>query len=183
MKMNLNGNEENNIKLLMMEINARKHIITMAKILTVFLFLLLTVSCTYKEPSFVVTGDEAITKNIKVNVEMIKDNGTVIATTFYKGKSYEVDNQGVLRYSIYVSYKDHFFYRIEMDNLHDRIKGEPVNEIIISEKNGSITIQYKSLMQQDSAESYALLPSDIFFKNLNELSLIKQKFTAFYTEK
>jgi len=170
-------------KLLGMEINFVRSIKRPVKITCVFLILLLLVSCTYKEPPFIVTGDEDITKNIKVNIEMIKDSGTVIATAFYKGKSYQVDNQGVLRYTIYVSYKDHYFCRIEMDNLHDRIKGKPVNEIIISKKAGSITVQYNSLAEHCTIEGNVLLPSDIFFKNLEGQALIKQKFIAFYTNK
>ena len=100
--------------LIVMEINFANLLNISAKIASAFFILFLTVSCTYKEPPFSLMGDQAITKDIKVNIEMVKDNGsTVMATAFYNGKSYNINNQGVLHYIIYVSYKNQYFIKLK----------------------------------------------------------------------
>jgi hypothetical protein len=104
-------------------------------------------SCTNPEPPFSVRGDMMITKDIKVNIEMIKDTSTAINTAYYNGKSYDIDNEKVIRYIIYISYKTSFFYHSQVDNLHRKVKGAPINEILITKKDGVISTLYRPLKE------------------------------------
>jgi len=150
-----------------------------AKANCVFL-LFLFISCTPKEPAFSVKGDPAVTKDIIVNVEMLLNNENRITTAYYHGKSYDIDNRDVLRYKIYVSYKNSSFYSVEMDNLHHKIKGIPINEITIEKKNNEITASYKPLKESENVTATALQPDSLFFGNSVGKSVDKQKFTTFY---
>jgi hypothetical protein len=146
------------------------------------LLLFITINCTNMEPAFTVKGDPAITKDVKVNVEMIKDDGTNIATVFYNGDSYEIDNEGALRYTIYVSYKNNFYYVSETDNLHGKIKGEPINEIIIAKKDDAIVALYRPMNESDTVGGTILEPANTFFADLPQEAIEKQKqkFTTLY---
>lgn len=141
----------------------------------ILLLLIFTANCSKKEPEFTVKGPPSVTKDIKVNIEMMKDHGTTIATAYYKGKSYEIDNEDVLRYKIYLSYQDKYFNSIEMDNLHYKLKGTPINEIIIVKKDNRVMATYRGNKEINSA-GIVLLPENIFFGQEAE----KQKFSAFY---
>lgn len=167
-----------------MKINIKLHaqyLFRTAGMLTCILQLLfVTIACTDKEPAFTVKGDKAITKEIKVNVEVIKENGTTLTTVFYNGESFKIDNQQALRYKIYVSYKDSFFYSTEADNLHGKIKGKTLNEIVIEKKDGSVTALYRPLEESGTVGARNLEPSDIFFDNINQATKEKEKFTGFY---
>lgn len=134
------------------------------------------------EPAFTVKGDSAITKDIKVNVEMMKEDGTTIATAYYNGESFTIDNEGVLYYYIYISYKNTFYYVSETDNLHGKIKGEPINEIVISRKDDAILALYRPLMSSAAAGGVVLQPAASFFKDIpaEEAEMKKQKFTTLY---
>jgi hypothetical protein len=134
------------------------------------------------EPAFIVKGDSAITKDIKINVEMIKDDGTTIATAYYNGESYNIDNEGTLYYSIYISYKNNLYYVSETDNLHGKIKGEPINEIIISKKDDAVLALYRPLMSSAAAGGVVLQPAASFFEDIpaEEAEIKKQKFTTLY---
>ena len=147
------------------------------------MLLLTLMSCTRKEPAFTVKGDPALTKNIKVNIELIRDTGSTLATAYYNGKSCPLDNQNTLRYAIYISYKDSLFYQTEMDNLHGKVKGESLNEIEIMQKGDSVMVAYRALKTQDPVEATALLPAMLFFANNGDKELEKQKFVAVYTKR
>jgi len=149
----------------------------------VFLLFFLTISCTDKEPDFTIKGDEAITKDLKVNVAIMKDKELAMATVFYNGESYKVNNEGTLRYTIYVSYKDSLFYKVETDNLHGKIKGEPINEIRIERKNDSITVLYRPLMESKTTGGIPLKPLDVLYENVKEKAIEKPKFTTLYKTK
>ena len=153
------------------------------KIACIFLLCFLTINCTRKEPAFTVKGDESITKDIKVNVEVITENGTTLATAFYNGKSYDIENQNALRYKIYVSYKNRFFYSIEADNLHGKVKGEPINEIVIATKQDSVTVLYKPLKESTNTDGKIMKPANVFFANTNQENTEKPKFTSLYKNK
>lgn len=146
----------------------------------ILLLLVFTVNCSKKEPDFTLKGASSVTKDIKVNIEMIKDEGTTIATAYYKGKSYTVDNEGVLRYRIYLSYQDKYFNSIEMDNLHYKLKGEPINEITIMKKGNTILAAYRGSQEIKNEADIALLPENIFFKQADIQAVEKQKFITFY---
>lgn len=146
----------------------------------ILLLLILTVNCAKKEPDFTVQGATSVTKDIKVNIAMIKDHETTIATVYYKGKSYAVDNEGVLRYSIYLSYQDRYFNTIEMDNLHYKLKGKPINEITIMKKGSTIMAAYRGNQEIKKVADIALLPADIFFAKADKQAVEKQKFITFY---
>lgn len=133
-----------------------------------------------KEPVFIVTGNAGITKDIKINIEIIKDNETVISTVYYNGKSYDIDNYNSIRYIIYMSYKDSFFFRLEMDNLHGKIKGEPMNEIVIEKKDGLLKALYRPLKESDTIGASTSLLSNAFFADVHPKDIEKQKFTTFY---
>lgn len=115
-----------------------------------------------------------------VNVEVFKQDSTIIATTFYKGKSYKINNQGTLRYAIYMSYKDSLFYKWEFDNLHGEMKGKPINEIIINKKGDAILALYRPLQESSSVSSTILLPWNIFAVRGPDTAIEKEKFTAFF---
>lgn len=151
-----------------------------AKATSVFLLLFMTVNCSNPEPAFKVKGNPAITKDIIVNIETMQQDGNRINTAYYNGKSYDIDNQNALRYSIYVSYKNSFFYSLEMDNLHYKIKGEPINEIIIEKKDGAIMASYKPFKESDKSTVTALKPADVFFTSQNKVE--KEKFTTYYNK-
>lgn len=163
-----------------MEIKAKQHnyFLTTAKASCLFLLLFLTVNCNNIEPRFTVKGDPAITKDIIVNVETMHQDGNRINTAYYNGKSYDIDNQDALRYTIYVSYQNLYFYSFEMDNLHHKIKGEPINEITIQKKGGTIMASYKPFQGNDKNTENALKPTDLFFTTQNKA--IKQKFITYY---
>ncbi|MCD0467208.1 hypothetical protein [Flavobacterium sp. ENC] len=147
------------------------------------LLLFLTVNCTGREPAFTIKGDPSLTKEIKVNVEVIRDKGKTISTVYCNGVSYEFDNQNVLRYVIYVSYKNSFFYSVAFDNLHGKIKGEPLNEIVITKKEGYISGLYRPLKESDTVGGTPLQPSSLFFSNTVHRDKQKEKFTGFYKNK
>lgn len=149
---------------------------------TLLLFLVLT-DCTNKEPDFTVEGDKAITKDVKINVAVIKQDSTIMATAFYNGKRYDFDNQNALRYKIYVSYKDQFFYSIEADNLHGKIKGEPINEIVILKKKDVLTAIYRPLKESDSVGGKIMKPSHLFFANATQEEDEKRKYISLYKAK
>ncbi len=142
--------------------------------------IVLFASCTTEEPAFVVKGDNLLKKDVKVNVELLKDDGTTMATAFFKGKSYEIPNQRTLRYVIYVSYKDSLFYKFEFDNLHSKIKGEPINEITIAKKDAAVMVWYKPLKQSSPTNGIILKPWNLFVGDVSHTSNEKDKFTAFY---
>jgi len=150
-----------------------------AKAICLFLLLFLFTSCTSKEPAFSIKGDPAVTKDIVVNVEMLQNSGNRITTAYYHGKSYDIDNRDVLRYKIYVSYQSSYFYSVEIDNLHHKIKGTPINEIVIEKKNSEITAYYKPLQESENIAATALQPGSLFFRN-SVGNAEKQKFTTFY---
>lgn len=163
-----------------MEINTTYHnyFLNTAKASCLFLLLFLTVNCSNTEPPFSIKGDPAVTKDIIVNVETMHQDGNRINTAYYNGKSYDIDNQDALRYSIYVSYQNHYFYSFEMDNLHHKIKGEPTNEITIQKKEGIIMASYKPFKGNSTSAGNALKPADHFFTAQNKAE--KQKFTTYY---
>lgn len=134
------------------------------------------------EPAFTVKGDAAITKDVKVNVEMVKDDGTSIATAYYNGENHDIDNQGALRYKIYVSYKNSYFYVTEADNLHGKIKGEPINEIVIAKKDDAVIALYRPLKDSNAAGGTILQPANTFFEDVPQENIEKekQKFSTLY---
>ena len=134
------------------------------------------------EPAFTVKGDTAITKDVKVNVEMIKDDGTSIATAYYNGEQYDIDNQGTLRYKIYVSYKNSYFYVTEADNLHGKIKGEPINEIVVVRKDDAVMALYRPLKDSNTTGGTILEPGNTFFEDVTQENIEKekQKFSTLY---
>lgn len=146
------------------------------------ILLFLTVNCSEKEPNFTVKGNSSITKDIKINIEMFKDTSKTITTAYYDGQSYDIDNAGVLRYKIYVSYQNKYFCTIEMDNLHHKLKGKPVNEIVFLSKNDVVTALYIGNIGNTKSTGTNLLPADIFFKDKTEQTAEKQKFIAFYNK-
>lgn len=152
------------------------------KMAGMLLLLFLTVNCSEKEPNFTVKGNPSVTKDIKINIEMFKDSGTTIATAYYNGKSYTINNADVLRYKIYVSYQNKYFCHIEMDNLHHKLKGKPVNEIVFIKKNNVITAFYIGNIGNRKSTEITLLPADIFFENKTMQIEEKQKFTTFYNK-
>lgn len=181
--MKLNHNGKHIIEILnyfKMEIKTTQHyyFLNTAKVSCLFLLLFLTVNCSNTEPPFSIKGDPAITKDIIVNVETMHQDGNRINTAYYNGNSYDIDNQDVLRYSIYVSYQNHYFYSFEMDNLHHKIKGESINEITIQKKEGIIMASYKPFKGNDTSTENALKPADLFFTTQNKA--VKQKFTTYY---
>ena len=150
----------------------------MKKIAGIFLLLFSAINCTNNtEPAFTVRGDTAVMKDLIVNIEMLKDNGTFMATTYYDGKNYDINNQGVIRYTIYVSYKNRFFYKTEMDNLHYKFTGEPINEIIIQKKDSAITASYRPLKKR------ATITGTTLQANVPHEAIEKQKFTGLYQTK
>ena len=153
-------------------------LIRITKILTV---IALFTGCQSNEPAFIVKGDKILTKDIKVNVEVLKQDSTIMATTFYNGKSYKIQNQGTLRYAIYVSYKDSLFYKWEFDNLHGEMKGKPINEIIVTKKGNAILALYRPLKESSSTTGTILLPWNIFAVEVPHIKM--EKFTAFYGSK
>jgi len=159
-------------------------ILILGKIAKLIFILVLTISCKNTEPAFIVRGDKMVTKDVKVNIVMLKDKSTTIATTYYNGKSYEIKNQGTLRYLIYVSYQDSLFYKFEMDNLHGEVKGEPLNEIIIRRKeDGAIWVAYRALKENYDAVGTALEPWNKLVSEQLYIAVAKEKFTAFYKAK
>ena len=148
-----------------------------------FMILFFIISCENKEPKFTVKGDPAITKDIKVNIEIIDDSSAAMATVFYDGAGFECDNQNALRYKIYVSYKNSFFYSTEMDNLHGKIKGKSIYEIVISKSKNEVTALYRPLKESDTVGGIVLQPLNIFFKDVSQEILEKRKFTEFYITK
>ncbi|PXY43311.1 hypothetical protein [Flavobacterium hydrophilum] len=142
----------------------------------ILLLLVFTANCSKKEPEFTVKGPPSITKDIKVNIEMIKDHRITIVTAYYKGKSYEIDNQDVLRYKIYLSYQDKYFNSIETDNLHYKLKGKPINEITIVKKGNTVIATYIGNKEISNGAGIVLIPENIFFGQAVE----KQKFITFY---
>lgn len=165
-----------------MEINTTLPYYFLKSVKTSFLFLLLflTVNCSNTEPAFTVKGNPAITKDIIVNVEIMHQDGNRISTAYYNGKSYEINNQDALRYSIYVSYQNRYFYSFKMDNLHYKIKGEPINEITIEEKDGAIMASYKPFKGSDKNTETALKPANLFFTTHKKAE--KEKFTTHYNK-
>ena len=149
------------------------------RIAQTLLGMVLIASCKTSEPAFLVMGDQLLTKDIKVNVEMLRHDSTAIATTFFEGKTYKIQNQKVLRYVIYVSYRDSLFYKIEFDNLHSEMKGEPANEIVIEKKDASICVGYKPL-KASTGSIKTLLPWHIFVTEVPNAAIDKDKFTVFY---
>ena len=143
------------------------------------MLLILFASCSHQETDFLVKGDSALLKDVKVNIEMIRDKQTKIATVFYNGSSYAVANDDVLRYKIYMSYQDKYFNTIEMDNLHDKIKGKPLNEITVVKKDNKIMVSYKGIEESSGSESKELLVDEVFFAS-NDVQEQKQKFIDFY---
>ena len=144
------------------------------------LFMVFAASCTTPEPPFIIKGDATITKDIKVNIEMLKDASTTINTAYYNGKSYDIENQQVMRYIIYVSYKNHLFYHSEVDNLHGEVKGKPINEILITKKGDSISLLYRPLKESTMSGGTVLQPSKVFFMEPSRQALGKQKFMNLY---
>ena len=124
-----------------------------------------------------------VTKDVKVNVEIYKQDSTIMATTFYKGESYKIHNQATLRYAIYVSYKDSLFYKWEFDNLHGEMKGKPINEIIVNKKDDTIIALYRPLKESSPKSSTILLPWNIFAAEVPGRAIEKEKFTSFYRVK
>lgn len=163
-----------------MEIKIIQHhyLLNIVKVSGLFLLLFLTVNCSNTEPRFTVKGDPAITKDLIVNVETMYQNGNRINTVYYNGKSYDIDNQDALRYRIYMCYQNRYFYSFEMDNLHHKIKGEPLNEITIQKKEATIVASYKPFKGDDNSKENALEPAELFFTAQNKA--IKQKFISFY---
>ncbi len=146
---------------------------------SVLILAILAISCMYKEPNFTIKGDAALIKNIKVNVEMMRDGGTKLATAYYNGNSYTFDNTNVLRYKIYVSYQDKYFNTIEMDNLHSKIKGKSINEITIRKKGSKITVSYKGIEESSGSADKELIADKVFFE-AEDIKKEKEKFTGFY---
>ncbi len=170
-----------------METKSNRNIISslniVKNIICIFLLLFLSVKCTKKEPDFNVRGDDTIIKDIQVNVEVMKQNELLMATAFYKGKSYKINNEKALRYKIYVSYKNRVFYRFETDNLHEKIKGESINQIIIGKKQDSVTVLYRPLNESDTDGGKTLQPLDVLCSNVKERAIEKSKFTTLYKNK
>jgi len=163
--------------------NIRSFLNTVKNIICIFLLLFLSIKCTVKEPDFTVKGDETIIKDVQINVEVIKQNELIMTTAFYKGKSYKIDNEKALRYKIYVSYKNHVFYRFKTDNLHGKIKGESINQIIIGKKQDSVAVLYRPLNESDTDGGKTLQPLDVLFSNIKEKAIEKSKFTTLYKNK
>ncbi|TKC06646.1 hypothetical protein FA048_15690 [Pedobacter polaris] len=160
---------------------ANSTILILGRMAKICFFMVLLVSCKNNEPAFVVMGDKMVTKDVKVNIGMLKDDGTTMTTMYYNGKSYQIKNHGTLRYAIYVSYKDSLFYRCEMDNLHGELKGESINEIIVKKsEDGAILASYRGLKESSDTAGIALRPWNNFVAELLLPSVEKVNFTAFY---
>ena len=166
-----------------MDIKRNKSFLILRMTICILLLVFVLTECTYEEPDFTVKGDKSITKDIKVNVTIIKEKNTIMTTAFYNGKSYDIDNHDALRYQIYVSYKNQFFYKIEADNLHEKVKGEPLNEIVIAKKGDSLTALYRPLKESDSLNGKTMQASSIFFSTANQEKAEKPKFTSLYKTK
>jgi len=165
-----------------MEIKTTLHnyFLNTAKASCLFLLVFLTVNCSSTEPVFTVEGDPAITKDIIVNVETMHQDGNRIYTAHYNGKSYEINNENALRYHIYVSYQNQYFCSFEMDNLHHKIKGHPINKITIEKKEGVIMASYKPFKENNKNTETALKSENVFFTAQNKAE--KQKFTTYYNK-
>lgn len=168
-----------------MKISTRfvKPMLVLRRTAKIIIGVVLFASCKNNEPAFVIRGDKMLTKDLKVNVEALKHDSSIITTTFYKGKRYEIPNQGTLRYAIYVSYKDSLFYKCEFDNLHGEMKGEPINEITIEKKDEAIVGSYRPLKESAANNGNILRPWNIFITDVTHAVNEKEKFTAFYDAK
>lgn len=153
----------------------------LVKLSCALLLLTSMMACSNHEPPFVLKGDPALTQDIKVNIELIKDTSSTMATAYYNGKSYALDNQNVLRYVIYISYKDSLFYRAEMDNLHGKVSGEVRNEILITRKGDAVMATYNPFQTDTPNAAGALLPASLFFVNAIQKAAEKDWYTGLFT--
>ncbi|TCD00528.1 hypothetical protein [Pedobacter psychroterrae] len=147
-------------------------------------FLVVPIGCKNNEPAFVVKGHKMVIKDVKVNVELLKQDSIAIATVYYDGKPYEILNQGTLRYMIYVSYRNQLFHKFEVDNLHGKVKGQPVNEIIFKRNDdGAILVAYRAFTENVDTAATALRPWNKFAAGHDTTTFNKEKFIAFYETK
>ncbi|MEJ2882271.1 hypothetical protein [Pedobacter sp. GR22-6] len=153
------------------------------RIAKVFIGIITFAACKTSEPAFTVKGDKMLLKDTKINVAMLKHDSSTIATAYYKGKMYDVNNQSSLRYVIYVSYKDSLFYKIEFDNLHHEMKAEALNELIVGKKGNAVVVWYKPLKESTIPVGHILLPWNIFVDEIADNAIAKDKFTVFYGSK
>ena len=102
-------------------------------------------SCVHSEPPFTLIGEQELIKDVKINLEMVKGKEIMMATAFYQGMRYKIDNQSTLYYRIYISYRDVLFYRFETDNLHGKMSGKPANELIFLKQGALLKVQYRPI--------------------------------------
>ncbi|WP_316797270.1 hypothetical protein [Pedobacter agri] len=152
----------------------------LAKTAKVLIAIIAFASCKSIEPAFNIKGDRELLKDVKINVEMLKDDTSTIETTFFKGKIINIDNQNTLRYALYVSYKDSVFYKLSFDNLHHEVKGEPINEIIVNKQGEALMVWYKPLEKGSIPAGNILMPWSIFIAGLADKAIAKDKFINFY---
>lgn len=150
------------------------------KITGVFVILCLMLSCVHSEPPFTLIGEQELIKDVKINIEMVNGEDITMATAFYQGKHYEIDNQKALYYRIYISYRDVLFYRLETDNLHGKMSGKPANELIFVKQGAVLKVQYRPIKGGSVGASFILQPSHLFFAGIVRPDKEKVKFTAYY---
>ncbi len=117
----------------------------------------------YTTAQFEVYGDENVLKDIKITMQIVRQNpydnkkdnscNKKMETLFYKGKHFFVDIEHAWYYKIYFSYKDIYVGVLKFENLYQWFHGY-INHIYIDFKGKNIRIKYVGIDAADSETDF-----------------------------
>lgn len=103
-------------------------------------------SCTTMEPKFELYGDAVLLQNMKINMLSIKDvkypnSASKIETLLFEGEKYNVQNNDVMSYEVYFSYKDSLVGVLKFENIM-KWANDYINHLYVYKDEGGIYLQY-----------------------------------------
>jgi len=104
------------------------------------------INCNTMEPDFKVIGDTSILQDVKINLEIIRqeeypNNESAIVTLYNKGKSYRPEIENAYKYKVYFSYKNSSVTVLKFENVM-QWANDYINHLYVFKENEVIYIQY-----------------------------------------
>lgn len=154
----------------------QKFVIILAIVLSLLVFVFSVISLKIMHPEFKIYGDEALLKDIKINIKFIRkqydrDDEAKLVTALYEGKRYKVQERYADSYIFYLSYKDSLVTMFETENLMQHAN-DYINHLYVKkDEQGQIYLFYVGtethIKNGWGLKTPSVIPLHQFFKKEN----------------
>ncbi len=156
-----------------------------SKFYLLIILILSFTNCTTMEPEFELYGDTVLLQNMKINMLSIKEEKypnreSKIETFLYDGEKYKIQNQNVVNYEVYFSYKDSMVGVLKFENIM-KWANDYINHLYVYKEKDTIYIQYigreTQIKDKKGFISNPAIPLSDFYKKEKIISnVVKEEF-------